>query len=204
MAEADTAADTGTVTFTELDEGSEDEVRRVLVSGISHLNEQLVPTLLGMLEALKGPSFCYQVDRYEHSVQTATRALREGAGTDMVVGALFHDIADSLSPANHAAVAAAILEPYLDEETTWVIRHHAVFGGYHYWHKIGLDRNARDVYRDSPYFDAAAHFVAEWDQRSFDPGYASEPLEAFLPMVEEVFSRPVPGLARLLGHTPDA
>ncbi|HUZ21158.1 MAG TPA: phosphohydrolase [Acidimicrobiales bacterium] len=196
-------ADRGTVSFTQLDQGSEAEVRRVLVTGISHLNEHLVETLLAMLERLKGPSFCYQVDRYEHCVQTATRALRDGASTDMVVGALFHDIADSLSPANHAGVAAAILEPYVDEETTWVVRHHGLFGGYHYFDKIGLDRNARDVHRDSPYFDVTAHFVGEWDQRSFDPVYASEPLEVFLPMVDEVFSRPVPSLARLLEPAPE-
>ena len=94
--------------------------------------------LLAQLDTLKGPTLGYRVDRYEHSLQTASRALREGARTDMVVAALFHDIGDALAPANHSELAAAILAPYVDDETTWVVRHHGVFQGYHYWHKIGF------------------------------------------------------------------
>jgi predicted HD phosphohydrolase len=73
------------------------------------------------------------------------------------------------------------------------VRHHGVFQGYHYWDKLGLDKNSRDRYRDSPYFDAAAHFCAAWDQVSFDPDYDTLPLEAFEPMVREVFARPATG-----------
>ena len=42
------------------------------------------------------------------------------------------------------SLAATIIAPYVDAETTWVVRHHGVFQGYHYWHKIGFDRNARE------------------------------------------------------------
>jgi predicted HD phosphohydrolase len=64
-----------------------------------------------------------------------------------------------------------------------------VFQGYYFWHYLGRDRNARDVYRDHPWFDDCAAFCAEWDQNAFDPGYASEPIEVFAPMVEQIFSR---------------
>jgi predicted HD phosphohydrolase len=111
----------------------------------------------------------------------------------MVVAALLHDVGDVIAPANHSELAAAILEPYLDPESTWVVRHHGVFQGYHYWDKLGLDKNTRDRYRDSPYFDAAANFCAAWDQVSFDPDYDTLPLEAFEPMVREVFARPATG-----------
>jgi predicted HD phosphohydrolase len=111
----------------------------------------------------------------------------------MVVAALFHDVGDALAPANHSELAAAILSPYVDEETAWVVRHHGVFQGYHYWHKIGFDRDARERYRDSPYFDAAAHFCGAWDQEAFDPDYDTLPLEVFEPIVHEVFSRPASG-----------
>jgi predicted HD phosphohydrolase len=111
----------------------------------------------------------------------------------MVVAALFHDIGDILAPANHSELAAAILQPYLDEESTWVVRHHGIFQGYHYWDKLGLDPNTRDRYRDSPYFDAAAHFCAAWDQVAFDPEYDTLPLSYFEPMVREVFARPATG-----------
>ncbi len=67
---------------------------------------------------------------------------------------------------------------------------HGVFQTYHYGEKLGVPANSRDRYRDSPYFDTCAHFCAAWDQESFDPEYDSEPLEFFMPMLEEVFSRP--------------
>jgi predicted HD phosphohydrolase len=119
--------------------------------------------------------------------------MREGARIDMIVAALLHDVGDVIAPANHSELAAAVLEPYVDAETTWVVRHHGVFQGYHYWDKLGLDKNSRDRYRDSPFFDAAAHFCGAWDQVSFDPSYDTLPLEAFEPLVREVFARPATG-----------
>ena len=111
----------------------------------------------------------------------------------MVVAALLHDVGDPIAPANHSELAAAVVSPYLDAESTWVVRHHGVFQGYHYWDRIGLDRHTRERYRGSPYFDAAAHFCAAWDQESFDPGYDTLPIDTFVPMLRAVFSRPASG-----------
>ncbi|HWJ62731.1 MAG TPA: HD domain-containing protein [Acidimicrobiales bacterium] len=166
------------------------EVALVVDAAQGHLRANQVDHLIGLLLGMRGPTLGFQVDRYEHSLQTASRALRDGARTDMIVAALLHDVADNLAPTNHSEVAAAILGPYLDEEATWVVRHHGVFQGYHYWHKMGEDRDARDRYRASPHFEAAAHFCAEWDQTSFDPDYDTLGLEVFEPMVRFVFSRP--------------
>ena len=180
-------------TFTRMDDATAEELAVVVAEAQVHLNDRVADRLLAQLDTLKGPTLGYQVDRYEHSLQTATRALRDGARTDMVVAALLHDIGDALAPANHSELAAAIVAPYVDEETTWVVRHHGVFQGYHYWHKIGFDRDARERYRGSPHFDAAAHFCGEWDQQAFDPDYDTLPIEAFEPLVREVFSRPASG-----------
>ena len=180
-------------TFTKMDDATPEELAVVVSEAHRHLNAKVADRLLEMLETLKGPTLGYLVDRYEHSLQTATRAHRDGARVDMVVGALLHDIGDALAPANHSELAATIISPYVDAETAWVVGHHGVFQGYHYWHKIGFDRNARDRYRDSPYFDAAAHFCAAWDQVAFDPDYPSVPIEFFEPMVREVFERPASG-----------
>ena len=54
----------------------------------------------------------YQVSRLEHSLQTATRALKDGASDEMIVAALLHDC-DELAPLNHSEYAAAILKPYV-------------------------------------------------------------------------------------------
>ena len=178
------------VSFTKMDDATTEEMTAIFTAAQASLNANLLGELVRMLDALKGEHFGYRVDRYEHSLQTATRAHRAGAGTDLVVAGLLHDIGDGLAPANHSRLAAAIVEPYLDEEATWVVRHHGLFQMYHYGAALGLDPNARDRYRDAPHFDACVRFCAEWDQTAFDPAYDSLPIDTFMPMVDEVFSRP--------------
>ncbi len=175
--------------FTCMDDGTEAEIKEVMGIAAPYLQGHMLNNLLEMLESLRGPTLGYQVDRYEHSLQTATRAYRDEASPDMLMAALFHDIGDGIAPANHSELAAAVLEPYLDDESTWVVRHHGVFQGYHYWHKMGGNRNARDRYLGNPYFDSTARFCEAWDQRSFDPNYDTLPLETFMPTVNEVFAR---------------
>jgi len=178
------------VQFTKMSDATHEEISYVFDTAQATLTANLVDELFKMLDALKGEKFGYQVDRYEHSLQTATRALRDGARTDMVVAGLLHDIGDAIAPANHSQLAAAILEPYVDEETAWVVAHHGLFQSYHYGDALGIGANGRDKYRDNPYFDACAAFCADWDQVAFDPGYDSLPLSTFEPMVREVFVRP--------------
>lgn len=175
--------------FRQMDDATPEEITRIFAAANEHMRPALIPALLAQLEALKGPTFGYRVDRYEHSLQSATRAMREGVRDDLVIAALLHDIGDALGPTNHADVAATILEPYLDEEAAWVVRHHTIFQIYHWGRQYGIDPNARDHYRDHPYFDACAHFCAAWDQASFDETYDTLPIDAFLPAMERVFGR---------------
>lgn len=132
----------------------------------------------------------YRVTRQEHGLQTATRALRDGADKELVVAALLHDIGDALAPCNHGEFAAAMLRPYVSVETYWIVRHHGVFQAYYYAHHLGGDRDARERYRGHPAYQATLDFCQKWDQASFDPGYDTLPLEAFEPMVRRVFARP--------------
>ena len=145
--------------------------------------------VLEHLHRLAGDTHGYPVDRFEHCLQTATRALRDGADEEMVVCALLHDIGDDLSPANHAEIAAGILEPFIDPLNTWMIRHHELFQGYHYRHFFGLDRHAREQFSNHPAYERTVRFCDDWDQASFDPDYDSLPLEHFVPMVERVLNR---------------
>ena len=131
----------------------------------------------------------HQITRYEHSLQTATRALRDGADEETIVCALLHDVGDGLAPANHSELAAAVLRPYVSEASYWLVKHHGVFQGYYYFHHHGGDRNVRDRYRESPHYDRTVAFCHDWDQESFDPHYDTAPVEEFLPMVERVFAR---------------
>ncbi len=130
-----------------------------------------------------------QVDRYEHSLQTATRAFRDGADDETVVAALLHDIGDVLAPDNHADYAASVLKPYVSQGTTWMILQHGVFQGYYYFHHYGKDRNEREKFRGHPMFERTVEFCAKWDQMAFDPHYDTMPLEAFKPAVHRIFDR---------------
>ena len=132
----------------------------------------------------------YAVDRLTHSLQTATRAHRDGRDEEYVVCALVHDIGDTLASLNHSELAAVILEPFVSEENHWIVKHHGIFQGYYFFHHIGLDRNLRDRYRDHPLFQACAHFCGAYDQNSFDPAYETLPLDFFEPMVRRLFAAP--------------
>ena len=153
------------------------------------LKVRLVDDVLEMLERLRDASPGLQLTRYEHSLQSATRAHEDGADEELVVVALLHDIGDIIAPDNHSAVAAAVLQPYVSERTHWVVLHHGLFQGYYYFHHFGRDQNARDRYRDNPYYQDCVDFCAKYDQNSFDPAYQSKPLEFFEPMVRRLFAR---------------
>ncbi len=131
----------------------------------------------------------YKITRLEHGLQSATRAMRDGADVDWIVGTLLHDVGDGLAPQNHDRFAAEVLRPFVRDEIAWVVEHHGIFQTLYYGKYYGWDENARDEYKDHPCFQSCADFCERWDQSSFDPDYQSEPLETFEPMVREVFAR---------------
>ena len=176
------------VAFTTMAEGTREdyELLERLEAGFA---EETADRVLDQLRALAGSLSGYKIDRLEHSLQSATRAHRDGADEEMVVAALLHDIGDLLSPYNHSEMAAAVLRPYVSEKTYWIVRHHGLFQSYYYAHHTGGDRNARDAYRDHPWYQDTVDFCHRWDQSSFDPDYESLPLELFEPMVRRIFAR---------------
>ena len=176
------------ISFTRMDQGTAEEYAFLGRLWEEHKQAHLAESVLGLLKQMQGPTLGYQIDRYQHSLQSATRAQRDGADEETVVAALLHDVGDSIAPDNHSQVAAAILRPYVSEKTYWVVLHHGIFQGYYFWHHTGGDRDAREQYRGHPYFEACADFCERWDQVSFDPDYDTLPLEAFEPMVLRLFA----------------
>jgi predicted HD phosphohydrolase len=178
-----------TVSFTQMRDGTREDYQ--FLHGlerqyIAALPDRLLADLRRLDDGLGG----YPVTRFEHCLQSATRAEADGADIDWVVAALLHDIGDMLAPENHSQLAAAILRPYVREEVTWVVHMHGVFQQHYYAQHVGLDPDARDTYRDHPWFDSCVRFCERWDQAAFDPAYVSQPLEHFEPLVREVFTRP--------------
>lgn len=153
-------------------------------------NKGLAKRVLDHLRLLDGDFGGFAVDRLTHSLQTATRAHRDGRDEEYVVCALLHDIGDTLGSYNHPDVAAAILKPFVSEQNHWMVANHGMFQGYYFFHHLGLDRNMRDQHKDHPHFEHTAQFCHLYDQVAFDPDYQSESLEFFEPMVERLFEKP--------------
>lgn len=177
-----------TVSFRAMSDGTAEDYALLREHEERH-QRGLAERILEHLALLKHGVSGYQVSRYEHSLQTATRAHRDGADEETVVCALLHDIGDVLAPHNHSQFAAAVLRPYVSEKNHWVVAHHGLFQGYYYFHHIGQDRNARERYRHHRYFDDCVRFCERWDQTSFDPDYDTLPVEFFAPMVRRLFAR---------------
>ena len=176
------------VNFTQMKNGTKDDylfLDRHEKSFANKTAERIIEFMSNLTETLEG----YQVSRLEHSLQSATRAYRNGESEEMVVAALLHDIGDELAPMNHSEYAATILKPYVSEKTHWIIEKHGEFQMYYYAHHLGKNKNQRDKYKDHPYYQDAIDFCEKWDQASFDPNYKSMTLEDFAPMVKRIFSR---------------
>lgn len=147
--------------------------------------DRLLQALVNLDVSLSG----YQVTRLGHSLQSATRAERDGADIDWIVSALLHDIGDIYAPYNHDEYAASILRPFVREQCTWVVEKHGDFQMLYFGHHVGGDQNKRDAYKGHIYFDDCADFCERWDQSSFDPDYDTLPIEHFADRVQEVFAR---------------
>ncbi len=177
------------VNFTAMENGNQQDYD-LLCNSFEEYVRDLPKRILNSLTSLKTAYEGYQISRYEHSLQTATRAYRNGENEEMIVAALIHDIGGDLAPYNHAAMAAAILQPYVSEKTCWIVKHHDIFVKYYWGHFQGLDRYEREKYRDHLYYQATVDFCHNYDQNSFDPDYDSLPLEFFEPMVQKIFAQP--------------
>ena len=177
------------VSFTRMADGTAEEYA-FLTPLYEKCRNGVPDRLLELLKAMKGDKLGYQVDRYTHSLQSATRAESDGADEETVVCALLHDRGDVIAPDNHSEVIASILRPYISEKNHWVLKHHGLFQGYYYFHHIGGDRNARERYKDHPFYQDCVDFCEKWDQTSFDPDYPTQPLEYFEPMVRKVLTAP--------------
>ena len=176
------------VSFTEMKNGTKDDylfLDRHEKNFASKTADRILKFMSGLTETLEG----YQISRLEHSLQSATRAHKNGESEEMVVAALLHDIGDELAPMHHSEYAAAILKPYVSERTHWIVEKHGEFQMFYYAHHLGGDKNKRDKYKGHKYYQATIDFCEKYDQNSFDPNYKSLPLDFFKPMVKKIFSR---------------
>jgi predicted HD phosphohydrolase len=141
-------------------------------------------------------TFLHCLDLLEHSLQSATRAYRDGADEELVVVALLHDIGEVLSPGNHGEVAAGLLRPYVHEKNHWLLLHHEIYQAHYYADAMNqrpgvspIDPDLRDRFIDHEHHMHTLEFCEKYDQTSFEKDYDTLPLEFFEPMVRNVFAR---------------
>ena len=177
-----------TVNFTEMKSGSKEDyllLNKHEKKFVENTADRIIKFISELTKTLEG----YKINRLEHSLQTATRALNDKADDEMIVAALLHDIGDELAPFNHSEYAAAVLKPYVSEKTHWIIEKHGEFQMYYYAHHLGGNKNQRDKYKGHKYYKDTVSFCENWDQKSFDPNYKSLSLKDFEPYVKKIFSR---------------
>ena len=176
------------VKFIEMKDGDKEDYE-LLAKFEDKYIEGTADRVIRILKSLESSLGGYQVSRLEHSLQAASRALRDQAEEEMVVAALLHDIGDEIAPLNHSEISAAVLRPFVSEKTHWIVQKHGLFQSYYFNHHYGHDRNLRDKFKDHPFFESTLNFCSRWDQNSFDPNYDRLDLKEFNPMVYRIFKR---------------
>jgi predicted HD phosphohydrolase len=175
--------------FREMSESTKEDwtiIGRESMSALTGLPDRI----LAHLQLLGGDYGGFPVDRLQHCLQTAALAAEAGEDEEYIVCALLHDVGDTLGSANHADVSATILEPFVSDENHWMVKHHAIFQGYNFFHHIGLDRDMRDRFKGTENYDRTEAFIRNYDDPAFDADKALISLEPFVPMVKSVFSTP--------------
>jgi len=90
--------------------------------------------------------------------------LRAGEDAETVVVSLLHDVFETTVAKNHGELAAALLAPWVSPKSQWMLAHHEVFQGYYYYGHFGGNPELRQMFTNSPFFNATVEWCAKYDQ----------------------------------------
>ena len=156
-----------------------------------YLKEERAKQALEMLASqANAPTFGYQVNNYEHCLQSATMAMRDGNDDETIVVSLFHDLGFITNNETHGEFAATFLKPYISIRNQWMLERHMYFQSIHCKSHPLVDINIREKWRGHEFFQYTADWVKNYDIESFNPNYESASITEFIPIVNRVFSRP--------------
>src|SRR6266496_373113 len=146
-----------------------------------------------------------------HLLQSASLAKNTGLDDRVVMACLLHDIAMAgLITSDHGYWGAQLVEPYVDEEVSWAVRHHQALRFYpdesvgypypdQYVRLFGADYKP-EPYIEKAYNEALNHkwymtsrLICVNDLYSFDPNVQVR-LEEFTDIVGRNFKQPKEGL----------
>lgn len=177
--------------FTTMLEGTQDDWMHIAAEHMKHQQSASAKQIMESLARLEAIEVGFGANQLVHSLMTATLARREGASDQEIVAALCHDIGKLFSIPNHGPIAAEMLKPYVSDDIYHAVKHHQDFQGKYYYGYLGKDPNARDRFKDEPWYEMAEKLVDRWDAPAFDPAYDIDPLESFEPEVSRVFAKPI-------------
>ena len=163
---------------------------QLIAADFKSFSSALPNRVLAHLKLLDGDYGGFPIDRYQHSLQTATLALRDGRDEEYVVCALLHDIGDTLGCYNHPDIAAAVLKPFVSEANHWMVQNHGIFQGYNFFHHLGMNRDMRDMFKGHEHYARTEEFIALYDSPAFDASRQTLPISEFEPMLRRVFAQP--------------
>lgn len=175
--------------FSEMSQSTQEDWNLIARESMKAL-AQLPDRIITHLHLLEGDMGGFPIDRLQHCLQTAELAASAGEDDEYVVCALLHDIGDTLGSANHADVSAAILEPFVSDENHWMVKHHAIFQGYNFFHYLGMDRNMRDQFKGTENYDRTEAFIRCYDDPAFDAAKPALTIAPFEKMLRSVFEKP--------------
>lgn len=154
--------------------------------------------------------FNLRFEEAQHTLQSATRALKNGVPEDIVFACLLHDTGMAIQRADHGYVGAALYAPYVDEKVAWAIRYHQALRffpdpevGYEY-PEMYLEIFGKDfvpepyIQRDHEYarkhkWYMAARLVTLNDEYSFDKSVTLS-IDPFIDIIGRNFKQPSEGL----------
>ena len=135
------------------------------------------------------PSFGYQVNNFQHSLQAATMALNANEDEELIVCTLFHDIGFYICGDNHGEFAAKMLANYISEKNYFLLKHHQYFLDFHAQTHPKINKHSRDIFKNNVYFEYTANWVEKYDMNSIRSDYDSAPLEYFETMIYKFFEK---------------
>ncbi len=186
----DTIVGTPTVKATTFREATAEDWDLVTRLGREAIQKNAGRPVIELLRSQKDvPNHGWQVNNYEHSLQCATRALKNGETEEYIVACLLHDLCQDLNPYNHDKLAGDALRYYVSDELHWVVANHQIFQLSFRDHSK-FDRTACEKYRGHPHFEAAMRFCEHYDMNCFGK-YDYLPLEHFEPMVYRLYEKGV-------------
>jgi predicted HD phosphohydrolase len=172
--------------FTRMQDGTKEEW---MIIAAAHKEEfkNTADRFIDMLRGLEQHTLGFACDQLQHALMAGTLARRAGASDEHIVIALCHDIAKVINVPNHGQIAAEMMRPYISDDSYHVIYHHQAFQGAYYYDYLGAPTDMRLQFKDESWYDLAVKLVDEWDAPAFDPDFAVDSLDSFIPLMRKVF-----------------